>query len=140
MGSDNAVVLHHIGYAVKSIETEAPRFAKLLDATWDGVIYHDPLQQARVTFLSANQALAGTPKFELVEGDGEDTPLSRFVAKGGGLHHICYQVDDLAAHVTEMKANGALLIKAAQPAIAFAGKPVVWMFARPQLLLEYIES
>ncbi len=140
MGFDNAVVLHHIGYAVESIEAEAPRFARLLGATWDEVIYHDPRQQARVSFLNASNGLAAAPKFELVAGDGEDAPLSRFVAKGGGLHHICYEVGDLDAHVAHMKELGALLIMAPQPAVAFAGRRVAWMFTRPHLLLEYIEG
>ena len=139
METENAVVLHHIGYAVKSIEVEAPRFARLLGAMWDGVIYHDPLQQARVSFLIAGNGLSTAPKFELVEGDGEDAPLRRFVDKGGGLHHVCYEVADLDAHVAQMKELGAVLIKASVPAVAFNGRMVAWMFARPHLLLEYIE-
>lgn len=139
MESNNGVVLHHIGYAVKNIEVEAPRFAKLLGATWDEVIYHDPLQQARVSFLTAGNGLLGAPKFELIEGDSEDSPLSRFIAKGGGLHHLCYEVSDLDAKLAEMKISGAILIKAPQSAVAFGGRRVAWMFTRPHLLLEYIE-
>lgn len=132
-------ILHHIGYAVKNIEAEAPRFARLLDSTWDGVVFHDPLQQARVTFLTPANGLPGAPQIELVEGDTADSPLSRFIDKGGNWHHLCYTVEDLEATVALMKKRGAIVVKAAEPAIAFNGRRVLWMFARPHLLIEYLE-
>jgi methylmalonyl-CoA/ethylmalonyl-CoA epimerase len=132
-------VLHHIGYAVKSIADSAPRYAQELGCTWDGVITHDPLQQARVTFLLAGNGLAAAPQVELIEGDSEDAPLTRFVAKGGGLHHLCYEVRDLDDYLKQMRAQGAAFIKKAEPAVAFGGRRVAWMLSRPNLLLEYLE-
>ena len=137
MEETHEVVLHHVGYAVRSIETEAPRLAKVLGAEWDGVITHDPLQAARVTFLTTASS-HGTSRFELIEGESEDTPLGKFVAKGGGLHHVCYAVGDLDAQLSRMKKLGAVPVGPVKYAVAF-GCRVGWMFTRPNLLLEYIE-
>ena len=78
---------HHVGYVVKSIAEVGEDFRKSIGAEWDGRIIHDPLQEAKVTFLFSGNGQG--PSLELVEPAGEKSPLHRFLAKGGGLHHVC---------------------------------------------------
>jgi methylmalonyl-CoA/ethylmalonyl-CoA epimerase len=128
---------HHVGFAVASIEKIAPGFAKSLGADWEGEIIHDPLQEARVTFLYSGDER--NPAVELVEPAGEASPLHKFLSRGGGLHHICYEVDSLDAQLRECRAAGCLVVKNPLPAAAFAGRRIAWVYTPEKLLAEYLE-
>jgi methylmalonyl-CoA/ethylmalonyl-CoA epimerase len=133
----NPPTLHHIGFVVASIQQVGVGFARSLHAIWDGEIIHDPQQQARVAFL--RHANAATPMLELVEPAGESSPLHRFVSRGGGLHHICYEVDSLDDQMKLSRASGALIVKQPLPAVAFGGRRIAWVFISQKLLVEYLE-
>ena len=96
--------LHHVGFVVKSIAESGDDLARTLGAEWNGEIVHDPLQQARVSFMRCGGAQA--PAVELVEPDGQGSPLHAFLSKGGGLHHVCYEVDSLDAQLKQSRAAG----------------------------------
>jgi methylmalonyl-CoA/ethylmalonyl-CoA epimerase len=128
---------HHVGYAVPSITDIGKDFARSLGAYWDGGIIHDPLQEARVTFLRCGGP--ETPAVELIEPAGEKSPLHKFVSKGGGLHHVCYEVDSLDAQLEQSRAAGCLVVKNPLPAVAFGGRRIAWIYTRQKLLVEYLE-
>jgi methylmalonyl-CoA/ethylmalonyl-CoA epimerase len=129
--------LHHIGIVVASISAAAPGFARSLSASWDSRIFHDPAQGARVSFLSFG---SGEPQVELVEPAGDDSPVARAAQSGGGMHHMCFEVQALDAEIDAGRASGAVLVKAPQPAVAFDGRRICWMFTRERLLVEYLEA
>jgi methylmalonyl-CoA/ethylmalonyl-CoA epimerase len=129
--------LHHVGYVVPSIAAVGARFAKSVAATWDERIIHDPLQKVLVSFLTP--AGGSTAQIELVEPRGEDSPVLPFLDRGGGLHHLCYEVDDLDLHLRQMRAQGSVPAREPLPAIAFAGRRIAWMFTPDRLLLEFLE-
>lgn len=128
---------HHVGYVVSSIAKVGHAFARSLGAEWDGVIIHDPLQEARVTFMRCGGP--ETPAVELVEPAGEKSPLHKVVAKGGGLHHICYEVDSLDVQLSQSRSAGCLIVKDPLPAVAFGGRRIAWVYTRQKLLVEYLE-
>jgi methylmalonyl-CoA/ethylmalonyl-CoA epimerase len=131
-------LLHHIGFVVASIPAAGQSFANSIGAEWDGQIIHDPLQSARVSFLRH-----GPPPsiaIELLEPDGPDSPLRRFLQhRHGGLHHLCYEVNSLEEQLKQSRSAGALIIKAPLPATAFAGRRIAWVFTPHKLLIEYLE-
>jgi methylmalonyl-CoA/ethylmalonyl-CoA epimerase len=130
--------LHHIGFTLASIKDSAESFARSLGATWDGNIILDPLQKVRVTFLKG--AHASDALIELVEPDGPDSPVSSFLEGRGGLHHLCYEVDDLEAHLAFCKSVRTILVRPPVPAVAFGGRRIAWVLTRKRLLLEFLES
>jgi methylmalonyl-CoA/ethylmalonyl-CoA epimerase len=130
--------LHHVGYVVKSIEEQAAGFVKSLGATWDQQIIHDPLQGAKVAFLRTPGT--GDAQIELVEPAGDDSPVSRFLEKGGGLHHLCYEVTDLGEHLKLIRAAGCVVVRAPMPAAAFQQRLIAWAWTREKLLLEFLEA
>jgi len=139
---DNRVVVrpasfHHVGYVVRSIAEVGQDFARSLGTEWDGVIIHDPLQEARVTFMRCGGP--ETPAVELVEPASDNSPLHKVVAKGGGLHHICYEVDSLDVQLPQSRAAGCLVVKDPLPAVAFGGRRIAWVYTRQKLLVEYLE-
>lgn len=130
--------LHHVGFVVASIASAGPQFAAILNSEWSGEIITDPLQAARVSFLRSN--IAANPLFELVEPEGEDSPVGSFLARGGGLHHLCYQVENLEKQLQESREKGALVVRQPAPAVAFGGRRIAWVFTRSKLLIEYLEA
>jgi methylmalonyl-CoA/ethylmalonyl-CoA epimerase len=128
---------HHAGYVVKSISDIGREFAKSVGTEWGGEIIHDPLQEAKVSFF---RTPGDTPAIELVEPAGEKSPLHNFIAKnGGGLHHVCYEVDKLETQLELSRAAGCVMVKAPLPAVAFGGRRIAWVFTRHKLLVEYLE-
>jgi methylmalonyl-CoA/ethylmalonyl-CoA epimerase len=128
---------HHIGFVVASIQNSLQGFLDALQAEWDGTIFHDPNQSVRVTFLRAKQA--ASPLLELVEPAGEDSPVIPFLKRGGGLHHLCYEIDDLEGKLALSRAQGGLVVRMPLPAVAFGGRRIGWVYTRNKLLLEYLE-
>ncbi len=112
--------------------------ARSLGATWDGNIIFDPLQKARGTFLEG--AHVNDSLIELVEPDGPDSPVAHFLQRGGGLHHLCYEVEDLEAHLAFCRSVGTIMIRPPVPAVAFGGRRIAWALAKKRLPVEFLES
>jgi methylmalonyl-CoA/ethylmalonyl-CoA epimerase len=130
--------LHHVGYVVSDIDVSAEGFRKSLGATWDGVIFADPLQKVRVTFLTTGP---GDAQIELVQPDGPDAPVLRFLREaGGGLHHLCYETGDLEGELVTMRGRGASIARRPKPAVAFGGRRIAWVVTAERLLIELLES
>jgi methylmalonyl-CoA/ethylmalonyl-CoA epimerase len=130
-------VLHHLGCVVPSISAVADAFAASMSASWDGQIIHDPLQRVRVAFFKPVDAR--NPVFELVEPAGEASPVTRFLKKGGGLHHVCYEIDDLESGLREAQRAGFVMVSAPKPAVAFGGRRIAWICSKNRLLMELLE-
>jgi len=56
-----------------------------------------------------------TPAMELFEPAGDSSHLHKFVAKGGGLHHVCYEVNSLDAKLKQSRTAGCLVVKTRCP-------------------------
>lgn len=129
--------LHHIGFVVHEIQTGIVGFTKTLGVSWTAEIFHDPLQKVRVTFLQG--ACLTDPQLELIEPAAEDSPVTRFLQKGGGLHHLCYEVAELDAHLARLRSLGAIIVKPPLPAVAFDNRRIGWVFTKQKLLVELLE-
>lgn len=130
-------MLHHLGFVVASISAVAEEFAASMSAHWDGVITHDPIQRVRVAFLSP--ADSRNPVFELIEPASDVSPVSNFLKKRGGLHHVCYEIDDLESGLGDARDAGLAIVAAPAPAVAFAGRRIAWVCSRNRLLVELLE-
>lgn len=128
---------HHIGFVVASIRDSVQGFRNSLQANWDGVITHDPNQVVRVSFLRSKSD--ADPLFELIEPAGENSPIVPFLKRGGGLHHLCYEVPDLEEQLRLSRSQGGLLTRAPMPAEAFGGRRIAWVYTKNKLLIEYLE-
>ena len=135
--ASSAGTFHHIGFVVASIQASVQGFLDSLHADWDGIIFHDPNQVVRVTFLRSTHA--ANPVLELVEPAGEKSPVIPFLKRGGGLHHLCYEIDNLENQLALSRAQGGLVVRPPLPAVAFAGRRIAWVYTKNKLLLEYLE-
>lgn len=132
------VKLHHVGFVVPSIKDSGHSFALALGAAWDEKIVFDPIQKVRVSFFQGHNP--GDPQIELVEPGGPESPVSRFLTRGGGLHHVCYEVQDLDEHLRFCKSVGTVIVRPPVPAVAFGGRRIAWGVTRKKLLIEFLES
>jgi len=68
-------------------------------------------------------------KIELLEPLGDNSPILKFLEKNpdGGIHHICYEVDDIIAARDSLKSKGARVIGDGEPKIGAHGKPVLFL-------------
>jgi len=71
----------------------------------------------------------GNTKIELLEPLGADSPIAAFLARNpaGGIHHICYEVEDIRAARDRLKANGARVLGDGEPRTGAHGKPVLFL-------------
>ena len=83
-----------------------------------------PDHGVRVVFIT----LPNT-KIELLEPLGEASPIARFLDKNpdGGMHHLCYEVDDILAARDRLTAGGARILGDGEPKIGAHGKPVLFL-------------
>jgi len=130
--------LHHMGFVVPSILAVAEQFSMFLSARWDGQIKHDPLQQVHVSFFTPVDPR--NPVFELVEPASETSPVNYFLKKHrGGLHHVCYEIDDLESGLKEAKKADLVVASLPMPAVAFGGRKIAWVCSKKLLLMELLE-
>ncbi len=97
--------IHHVGVAVVDLDEAVRTYERLLG----GRLEH----RARVVEQGVEAAAVrvGEGRIELLAALGDDTPVGRFVAKRGpGMHHVAYEVADVAAAVAELRAGGAELV------------------------------
>jgi methylmalonyl-CoA/ethylmalonyl-CoA epimerase len=131
--------LHHLGFVVSSISAVGEEFAASMSAHWDSEIVYDPIQRVRVSFFHPSDAR--NPVYELVEPAGDASPVSAFLRKGGGLHHVCYEIDDLERNLTAAHLAGFVVLTTPAPAVAFFGRKIAWICSRTKnpLLVELLE-
>lgn len=105
-GTRNAPTLDHIGIAVRSLEA-----AKIYEALGLSIQHVETVETQRVktAFLSI-----GDSNLELLEPTSPDSPIAKFIEKRGeGIHHLCFRVDDIEAHLARLTAEGYRLINEA---------------------------
>jgi methylmalonyl-CoA/ethylmalonyl-CoA epimerase len=68
-------------------------------------------------------------KIELLEPLGTNSPIAKFLERNadGGIHHICYEVDDIVAARDQLKGQGARVLGDGEPKIGAHGKPVLFL-------------
>ncbi|GLQ08933.1 methylmalonyl-CoA epimerase [Devosia yakushimensis] len=113
--------LNHIAIAVPDLAAAAAKYRDQLGAQ-AGPVQALPEHGVSVVFIDT-----GNTKVELLEPLGEGSPIGGFLAKnpGGGMHHICFEVPDLAAAVGVLTSGGARMLGEAK--IGAHGRPVVFL-------------
>jgi methylmalonyl-CoA/ethylmalonyl-CoA epimerase len=137
MPGPSVLGLHHIGCVVDSIENRIESYKTSLGSVSVSPVFADPIQRSRVVLLDLPGP--GAARVELIEPAEPDSPVAQFLKKGGGLHHLCYEVDDLQGQILWMKSQRAVLIRSPRPAVAFGGRRIAWMRTPDSLLIEYLE-
>jgi methylmalonyl-CoA/ethylmalonyl-CoA epimerase len=115
--------LNHVAVAVKDLEAAARTYRDTLGAKVTAPL---PQPEHGVTVVFVN--LPNT-KIEFLEPLGADSPIAGFLAKNpdGGIHHLCYEVDDILAARDRLVREGARVLGTGEPRIGAHGKPVLFL-------------
>ena len=115
--------LNHVAIAVPDLEATAEQYRETLGAKV-GPPQDEPGHGVRVVFIE----LPNT-KIELLHPLGEDSPIAGFLEKhpSGGIHHLCYEVEDIIAARDTLKASGARVLGDGEPKTGAHGKPVLFL-------------
>ncbi len=115
--------LNHVAIAVKDLTAAVAVYKDGL-----GAQVTDPLPQPEHGVTVVFITLPNT-KIELLEPLGEGSPIAKFLEKNpdGGIHHVCYEVDDVIAARDRLKSQGARVLGDGTPKIGAHGKPVLFL-------------
>ncbi len=115
--------LNHVAIAVPNLEAGVSTYADILGAK---VSPPQKLPEHGVTVVFVE--LPNT-KVELLEPLGENSPIAAFLERNpaGGIHHICYEVADIAAARDRLTAGGARVLGDGNPRIGAHGNPVLFL-------------
>ena len=115
--------LNHIAIATPSLDDAKKTYKDML-----GVKISDPVDQidhgVKVVFIE----LPNT-KIELLEPLGDNSPIENFLDKNkkGGVHHICFEVEDIDSAIMNLKSDGATILGDGKAKIGAHGKPVIFL-------------
>ena len=115
--------LNHVAIAVRNLAAAARLYRDTL-----GAHVSDPLDQpehgVRIVFIE----LLNT-KIELIAPLGANSPIAKFLERNpdGGIHHVCYEVDDMDAACEALRRTGARVLGDGKPKLGAHGKPVLFL-------------
>ena len=115
--------LNHVAIAVRDLAAAAGVYRDTLGAEVSA-----PTAQPAHGVTTVFVVLPNT-KIELLAPLGEASPITKFLERNpdGGIHHLCYEVDDILAARDRLKAAGARVLGDGEPKIGAHGKPVLFL-------------
>jgi len=115
--------LNHVAIATSDLEKAVSVYRDMLGAKVSA-----PVPQPDHGVITVFVELPGA-KIELLTPLGDNSPIANFLTRnpGGGVHHLCFEVDDILAARDRLLAQGARLASGAEPKIGAHGKPVLFL-------------
>jgi len=115
--------LNHVAIAVPDLEAAAKTYREVLGAKVSPP-QDEPDNGVTVVFVELDNT-----KIELLYPLGENSPIEGFLKKNasGGMHHICYEVEDIIAARDQLIAKGARILGSGEPKIGAHKKPVLFL-------------
>ena len=115
--------LNHVAIAVPDLKIATALYRDIL-----GAQVSEPMDLPEHGVVTVFVDLANT-KIELLGVLGDHSPIASFLEKNtkGGMHHICYEVDNISKACEQMKKEGMKILGTGKPKIGAHGKPVIFM-------------
>jgi len=115
--------LNHVAIAVRDIAAASRLYRDML-----GADVSEPVPQPEHGVTTVFITLPNT-KIELIAPLGANSPIAKFLERSpdGGIHHVCYEVANIAVARDELKRRGARVLGDGEPKIGAHGKPVLFL-------------
>ena len=112
---------HHVGVVVPNIKNSLSAIRKFLE--FDEISFPTNIgsQKVNVCFLKL-----GNFRLEFIESVENDSPVYEFAQKGGGIHHLCFEVDDIRKTINKMEEQGAKVV--VEPVKGFEDRLIAFLF------------
>ena len=128
-------IFHHIGVAVKDIDSTAKIYA--LGGYNISKTVYDPIQNVNICWLTKE----GSPIVELLAPVDESSPVNKTLEKVGvSPYHCCYIVNNIEDAVAELRKQRYVVVSKPEPAVAFKGSRVCFLFNKNVGLIELVEE
>jgi methylmalonyl-CoA/ethylmalonyl-CoA epimerase len=128
--------IDHIAIAVTDLDAAEAAYTHLLDLEWLG---REEVESQKVL---TSMFRVGVSRIELIAPTGDDSPIAKFLQKrGSGIHHICFEVDDIDAEIARLKEQGARLLNET-PTPGVGGTRVAFLHPREAagVLIELVQK
>jgi methylmalonyl-CoA/ethylmalonyl-CoA epimerase len=115
--------LNHVAIAVRDLADASRLYRDLLGAAVSAPVAQ-PEHGVTTVFITLPNS-----KIELIAPLGDASPIANFLARqpDGGIHHVCYEVDDIRAARDRLRAKGARVLGDGEPKTGAHGKPVLFL-------------
>ena len=115
--------LNHVAIVVPDVKKAASVYRDMLGAKVSEPVTLPP-HGVTVVFVSLDNT-----KIELLEPYGADSPVRNFLERNpsGGMHHVCYEVEDIIAARDKLRSGGARVVGDGEPKIGAHDKPVLFL-------------
>lgn len=130
--------LHHIAVVVKDISKSIKTYENILGLDIAAKPGEDPVQKVNAAFLDLGWGDGIT--LELLEPTAQDSPVMKSLGRGGGLHHLCFEVDDIDEEIRKVKERGARVVCEPVPACGFDNRRIAFVFPVDNILVEFVEK
>jgi len=112
--------IHHIGIVVNNIQESLGEFSKFVKFDEITIPTLVGSQKVNVCFMKI-----GELRIEFIEPVGNKSPVKKFLEKGGGFNHICFEVNNLSETINEIIEKGGRLI--ISPTVGFEGRQIAFV-------------
>ena len=112
--------LHHVGIVVPKIQDSLGELTRFLTFETIGIPTLIGSQKVNVCFLKIGESY-----LELIEPASDDSPVSNFVSKGGGFHHLCFEVQDIYKEIEKLEKRGARVL--VKPVVGFENRLIAFV-------------
>jgi methylmalonyl-CoA/ethylmalonyl-CoA epimerase len=112
--------IHHIGIVVNNIQDSLGEFSKFIKFDETTIPTLVGSQKVNVCFVKI-----GELRIEFIEPVGNESPVKKFLEKGGGFNHICFEVNNLSKTINEIVEKGGRLI--VSPVEGFEGRQIAFV-------------
>ena len=134
--------LNHVAIATGDLKKSAALYRDTLGARVSAPVAQ-PEHGVTTVFVELPGNMPGS-KIELLEPLGDNSPIANFLKRNpdGGVHHLCFEVDDILAARDEMRAKGATVLGTGEPRIGAHGTPVIFVHPKDMggVLVELMQT
>lgn len=119
--------LHHLGIVVSNVQEASKQYAYFRGISYDS-LYFEYVKSQRVNICLVQE---GSSYVEFIEPVNKYSPVYRFLSSGGGLHHICYEVDDVKEYIIKLKKYTRVIVK---PVVGFQNRTITFLYVKSDIL------
>lgn len=130
------MLIDHIGIVVKELQQGISQWTEIFGYTQQTEPVENIRQKVWVVFLTKENSIT----IKLIAPTSQNSPIYKFSKRGGGLHHICFKVDDVSTSLNELKEQGLRVLSEPQPGEAFCNEMIAFLSARNGLNIEIIDT
>jgi methylmalonyl-CoA/ethylmalonyl-CoA epimerase len=129
--------LHHIAYVCKNVKRKAKSFCEQFGFKIISGPVVDKYQGVKILFIQSDD---GT-KIELLEPYGKNSPVKKFLDKGGGLYHFCFEVENVEKTLKIITSNNkAFVVRPPAEAPAIGNKKAAFVVTAEKDIIEFVEK